>query len=93
MTLALEAFASERFEPESDGGACGESNRSAACNAAKERALADENYFEGRMHASVALAEASADSTARLVHFELAGRYSVAALAAGRERSLDRCRQ
>lgn len=88
MTLALEAL-----EPEGDGAACGESSRSAACNAAKERAPADESYFVGRMHASVALAQASADSTARLVHFELAGRYSVAALAAGRQRSLDRCRQ
>lgn len=44
----------------------------------------DETYFIRRMHASVALAGAAADSLAKLVHFDLAGRYSVAALAARR---------
>lgn len=44
----------------------------------------DEGYFVRRMQASVAAAEAAADSLARLIHFDLAGRYSVAALAARR---------
>lgn len=41
-----------------------------------------ELYFIRRMRDSVAQAESSSDASARLVHFELAGRYSVAALAA-----------
>ena len=44
----------------------------------------DVGYFVRRMQASVAAAEAAADSLARLIHFELAGRYSLAALAARR---------
>lgn len=53
----------------------------------------DEGYFTGRMLASVARAAASADSLAKLAHYELAGRYSLAALAAGRQRSLGRLRR
>ena len=48
-----------------------------------EQARADEGYFKARMIASVQRAAASADSLARLAHYELAGRYSLAALAAG----------
>ena len=49
----------------------------------------EENYFVRRMHASSALARSAADSVARLIHFELAGRYSIAAVAAGRGMSLE----
>ncbi|HEX9946583.1 MAG TPA: hypothetical protein VGA98_03490 [Allosphingosinicella sp.] len=44
----------------------------------------DSDYFLARMAASLASAQAAASSIARLAHFELAGRYSVAALAARR---------
>jgi hypothetical protein len=44
----------------------------------------DEDYFLSRMEASLASARAAAGSIARLAHFELAGRYSVAALAVRR---------
>jgi hypothetical protein len=44
----------------------------------------DEDYFLSRMEASLASARAAPGSIARLAHFELAGRYSVAAVAAGR---------
>lgn len=67
-------------------GACDEVGRSAGCDIAIDRAWANEGYFIGRMSASVARAAASADSLARLVHYELAGRYAVAALAASRPR-------
>lgn len=40
----------------------------------------DEAYFIGRMRASLEMAQNAAGSTARLIHFELAGRYSVAAV-------------
>lgn len=43
----------------------------------------DEIYFLGRMHASLAMARNAASSAARLVHLDLAGRYSVAAAQAG----------
>jgi hypothetical protein len=42
----------------------------------------EELYLLDRMAASVARAEATASSRAKLAYFELAGRYSVAALAA-----------
>lgn len=45
---------------------------------------ADEDYFLARMAASVASAQAAATSIAKLAHFELAGRYSIAALTARR---------
>ena len=45
---------------------------------------AEERYLLGRMAASVEQAEATASSRAKLAYFELAGRYSVAALAAKR---------
>ena len=57
-----------------------------------EQARSDEGYFRARMLASVERAGASADSLARLAHYELAGRYSLAALAAAGRRSPDRCR-
>ena len=44
----------------------------------------EELYLLDRMAASVARAEATASSRAKLAYFELAGRYSVAALAATR---------
>ena len=45
---------------------------------------AEELYLLDRMAASTARAEATASSRAKLAYFELAGRYSVAALAAKR---------
>jgi hypothetical protein len=59
--------------------------------AADGQASADARYFAGRMHASVARAEASANSIARLIHFELAGRYSVAVMAASRRPAAHPC--
>ena len=41
--------------------------------------MTDQAYFLGRMAASVATAEAEANAVAKLIQFELAGRYSVAA--------------
>lgn len=92
MNLAGEVFSSG--EPQfGSRGTGGEPGRSVGCDAVLEKARADELYFTGRMLASVARARASADSLARLAHYELAGRYSVAALTASRQRSLGRCRQ
>lgn len=85
MILELDGFASGGFELERDHGPCSEARR----HAVQGRAQADEVYFLSRMHGSVARAGASADSIVRLVHYELAGRYSVAAVAARR----NRCRQ
>ena len=42
----------------------------------------DESYFICRMRASLEMARNAAGSAARLIHFELAGRYSIAATAA-----------
>lgn len=42
----------------------------------------DEAYFICRMRASLEMARKAAGSAARLIHFELAGRYSIAATAA-----------
>ena len=42
----------------------------------------DETYFLCRMRASLEMARRATGSAARLIHFELAGRYSVAAIAA-----------
>lgn len=39
----------------------------------------DEAYFIGRMRASLEMARNAAGSAARLIHFDLAGRYSLAA--------------
>ena len=39
----------------------------------------DEAYFLERMRASLAMARNAANSAARLVHFDLAGRYGMAA--------------
>ena len=44
----------------------------------------DQNYWIGRRRASAANARGAASSEARLVHLDLAGRYSVLAAAAGR---------
>lgn len=38
----------------------------------------DQEYLIARMRASLAMARSAAESAARLVHFELAGRYSLA---------------
>lgn len=38
----------------------------------------DEDYLIGRIRASLEMARGAAGSAARLVHFELAGRYSLA---------------
>jgi hypothetical protein len=54
---------------------------------------ADEGYYIGRMAESLARAGQAADSLAKLVHYDLAGRYSVAALAARRRPSPAGCRQ
>lgn|GEM_PF-3649113 len=89
MTLAFETVAREAFQPLSDPGRREGASRSDACSASDEQDGSDEGYFLGRMHASVAQAGASANSIARLVYFELAGRYSIAVLAAGRQQSLD----
>lgn len=39
----------------------------------------DEAYLIGRMRASLAMARKATESAARLIHLELAGRYSLAA--------------
>lgn len=39
----------------------------------------DQNYFLGRMNESLAMAKAAESAVAKLIHFDLAGRYSVAA--------------
>lgn len=91
MSLLPDAIAIEVAELGS-GAARGEAVPIARCNAVRDRAEADAHYFMGRMHESVARAAASADSSAKLVHYELAGRYSVAALGAGGKQSLDACR-
>lgn len=93
MTRVRQALSSGDLEVGSDSGAPGEAGRSVDCTAVVEKAQADAGYFAGRMLESVARAGASADSLARLAHYELSGRYSIAALAAGRLRSLDHRRQ
>lgn len=45
----------------------------------------DEAYFIRRMRASLEMARNAAGSAARLIHFELAGRYSLAAAEYARE--------
>ena len=45
----------------------------------------DQSYFLGRMNESLAMAGAAKSGAAKLVHFDLAGRYSVAANAAAQE--------
>lgn len=50
-----------------------------AASVRAEREDSDHSYFLRRMHAAVAMARAAASSTARLIHFDLAGRYSVMA--------------
>lgn len=42
----------------------------------------DKTYFIERMQASLAMAHRAAGSAARLIHLELAGRYSLAATTA-----------
>ena len=42
----------------------------------------EQAYFICRMRASLDMARAAAGSAARLIHFDLAGRYSIAALTA-----------
>lgn len=39
----------------------------------------DQQYFMSRVHASLVLAAKATDSRVRLIHLDLAGRYSVAA--------------
>lgn len=39
----------------------------------------DKTYWIGRKHAAMAMARGAASSRARLVHYELAGRYSIRA--------------
>lgn len=39
----------------------------------------EKNYWIGRMHAAVAAARGAATSESRLIHYELAGRYSIRA--------------
>jgi hypothetical protein len=46
---------------------------------ARHEAAVDEAYFLARMRAAHAMAETAADAVAKLVHIELAGRYSIAA--------------
>jgi hypothetical protein len=46
----------------------------------------DETYFLGRMRESQAMAWAAKSATAKLIHFDLAGRYSAAANAASQAR-------
>ena len=41
--------------------------------------MTDKLYLLGRLRASITMASRAAESAARLAHFELAGRYSVAA--------------
>lgn len=47
----------------------------------------DEEYLTRRMNASLTMARNAAGSCARLIHFDLAGRYSVAAAAAASRKS------
>jgi hypothetical protein len=54
--------------------------------AARHASEVDEAYFLGRMKASQAMAEAAGDALAKLVHFDLAGRYSIAARRAAARR-------
>jgi hypothetical protein len=82
-----------RIGIEGEAGIGRDAARSLDCEESREQARADEGYFKGRMFESVERAGASADSLARLVHYELAGRYSVAALAARGRPSLDPCRR
>jgi hypothetical protein len=42
----------------------------------------EQAYWLGRERASIANAHAAADSESRLIHFELAGRYSIKAVCA-----------
>lgn len=60
--------------------------RRAVGRGARHEAEVDEAYFLGRMRASLANAEASADAVAKLVHFDLAGRYSIEARRAAARR-------
>jgi len=46
----------------------------------------DEPYYMARMRASLAMAHNAAESAARLIHFDLAGRYSLAAATAAANR-------
>ena len=39
----------------------------------------DKAYWLGRNHSAVAMAEGAADSRTRLIHYDLAGRYSLKA--------------
>jgi hypothetical protein len=39
----------------------------------------DHSYWIGRMHAAVTMARRAATAESRLVHYELAGRYSIRA--------------
>jgi hypothetical protein len=68
-----------------------EAARNLDCAYLLEQARAEEGYFRARMLESVRRAGESADSLARLAHYELAGRYSLAALATGGRPSPDRC--
>lgn len=52
----------------------------------------DEAYLIARMQASLAMARKAAGSAARLIHFELAGRYGLAATAASDPRHLSAAR-
>lgn len=47
----------------------------------------DKNYFLSRMNASLEMARKAENSAIRLIHYELAGRYSVAALREARDAS------
>lgn len=51
----------------------------------------DEAYYIARMRASLAMAHNAAGSAARLIHFDLAGRYSVAAAMAASDSLRIRC--
>ena len=53
----------------------------------------EQSYWLGRMRASAANARGAESSRARLVHFDLAGRYSVMAAQAAAARSGDGARQ
>ncbi len=61
--------------------------RPLATTLALEELAADRDYFAGRMRASLAMAEAATNSIAKLIHFDLAGRYSIAAAKAGASRA------
>lgn len=52
----------------------------------------DEAYYLARMRASLAMAHDAAGSAARLIHLDLAGRYSVAAATSAADRPRVRCR-